>query len=62
MHMWFCISHFQVADVDDARTLLDVGVDRIGHGTCLWPKRGGDDSLVEKVRQNQTALGERPLL
>jgi len=48
----------EVPDVEDARVLLDLIPDRIGHGTCIHPENGGSDDLVKIVEEHSIPIGK----
>ena len=37
--------------------LLKLRPDRIGHGTCIYPDRGGDKELVDTMLEAKIPLG-----
>ena len=46
----------EVPNIDETKTLLGFSPDRIGHGTCIYPDRGGDKELVDMILQAKIPL------
>ena len=43
--------------IEEARALLDIIPDRIGHGTCIHPDAGGTQELVDFVERHSIPIG-----
>ncbi|XP_046863499.1 adenosine deaminase-like protein [Xenia sp. Carnegie-2017] len=41
---------------EEVRTLLEFGPDRIGHGTCIYPDKGGHQDLVNLVLKQKIPI------
>ena len=48
----------KVPDLEEARVLLNLIPDRIGHGTCIHPENGGAEDLVNIVEKHSIPIGE----
>ncbi|XP_028407028.1 adenosine deaminase-like protein [Dendronephthya gigantea] len=46
----------EVPNIAETKTLLMFRPDRIGHGTCIYPDKGGDEELVASVLQAKIPL------
>ena len=44
--------------MEDARVLLNLIPDRIGHGTCIHPENGGSKDLVNIVEEHSIPIGK----
>lgn len=42
----------------EARILLNLIPDRIGHGTCIHPENGGAEDLVNIVEEHSIPIGQ----
>ena len=42
----------EIVNHDETGAVLDIGPDRIGHGTCIHPSLGGSDQLWSQLRSN----------
>jgi hypothetical protein len=47
----------EVPNIDETKLLLEFSPDRIGHGTCIYADRGGDQELVDTMLQAKIPLG-----
>lgn len=52
---------WKVPDLEEARVLLNLIPDRIGHGTCIHPENGGAEDLVNIVEEHSIPIGESNL-
>ncbi|CAB4008894.1 adenosine deaminase isoform X1 [Paramuricea clavata] len=46
----------EVPNIVETKTLLEFSPDRIGHGTCIYPDKGGDQELVDVMLQAKIPL------
>ena len=48
---------FQVPNCIETKHLLKFHPDRIGHGTCIYPNKGGDMELVHLMLESNIPIG-----
>lgn len=55
--MLYFINSNKVPAIDETYKMIQLGPDRIGHGTCIQTELGGADELVDLVLKNKIPLG-----